>query len=655
MPVGLTTLAQFDEPFLELANEYIKIIVNNNPDEDTGRFSVGTTGGDPERRGDENQHLIYGGVEPWTSFTTIQIDKENWVYGNPTNRRAGTSGIYGQIIQHPTIIDDSIISSWQLGPIEVIQRLSLTRSSTTGLIDTAKIEYQVHNTDNISHRVAVRLVLDTMLGYNDGAPFRFGEKEVLTDTILYGEEIPDSWLALDSLSDTRVIAQGTLRGGEITTPDRVIFSNWGSIADSLFDFDVVPGRDFTRKGEFELDSAIAMFWNPVTLAPDETKTYITHYGLGGVTISYGELLVALHAPTSVVQQTVFDIYSLFESGNESEVRDITAKLILPKGLELADVSDTPVRNLGSISVDETTTLRWKVRATGDFIGVVEYEVVADAQNCESNSAKRQIEILKPPEIQITLKGDIDITTKDEQLPVPIKLLAEIRNTGGAPAYRLEATIHPDFNLAKGETEKKYIASIHPGQEYLVEWAVDPREASGQLDYSVTVSGDENIHKSQPSYILVPRLKPKVWIGEPQIYKSNTIFAGEYFSLPIWATNIKNFRGATLELSFDPEMAEIVGGYFDITGGTLFVDDVSRQMFNWNNPIVNNITGKVTEIWGDRDIENTLPFGFGTLVNIRFRAKKAGTLEVKIDNVRLFDSILREISFDCDSLKRIEIK
>jgi len=656
MPVGLTAQAQFDETFLEIANEYIRIIVNNDPDEDTGRLSVSTTGGDPERSGDENQHLIYGGEQPWTSFTTFQIDRENWVYGNPTNRRAGINGSYGQIIQPPTIIDNSIVSSWLLGSIQVTQRLSLTRSSTTGLVDTAKIEYQVHNTDNVSHRVAVRLVLDTMLGYNDGAPFRFGEEEVLTDTILYGEEIPDSWLALDSLSETRVIAQGTLRGGEITTPDRVIFSNWGSIADSLFEFDVVPGRDFTRKGEFELDSAIALFWDPITLAPDETKTYITHYGLGGVTISYGELLVALHAPKDVVQNNVFEMYGLFESGNESEVRDITARLILPEGLELADIpGNTAVRDLGSIAVGETKTLRWKVRATGDA-GIVKYEVAADAKNCESNSVKREIEILKPPEIQVTLKGDIDITTEDERLPLPIKLSAVIKNTGGASAYRLEATmVHPMFDLAQGETEKKYIASIHPGEEQFVEWAVNPDKAAGRLDYRVTVNDDDSIHTSQPSFIIVPSLKPKVWIDEPQIYQGDSIQAGDYFSLHIWATNIQDFRGAVLELSFDPEIAEIAGDYFDISGGTLFADEISKQMFSWNHPKVNNLTGKVSEIWGDRDIDNTLPLAFGTLVNIRFRAKKAGILNVKIDNVKLYDSILREISFDCDSVKRIEIR
>ena len=48
---------------LEIANEYIRIVVNNSQ-YNTGRFSVGTTGGDPDRLEDDHQHLIYGGDDP---------------------------------------------------------------------------------------------------------------------------------------------------------------------------------------------------------------------------------------------------------------------------------------------------------------------------------------------------------------------------------------------------------------------------------------------------------------------------------------------------------------------------------------------------------------------------------------------------------------
>src|SRR5690554_4262607 len=88
--------------FIQIANEYIRIIVNT-AEYNMGRFSVMTTGGDPDRIEDNNQHLIYGGENPWTSYTTVRIGNENWVFGSPTNRRAGQAGKYGEMVLPPTI------------------------------------------------------------------------------------------------------------------------------------------------------------------------------------------------------------------------------------------------------------------------------------------------------------------------------------------------------------------------------------------------------------------------------------------------------------------------------------------------------------------------------------------------------------------------
>ena len=75
-----------------LENEFIAIIVNAR-DESDGRFSVNTTGGDPERLGDENRPLIYGTTDnpgPVTSYTTVRIDgREYALAGPPSGGRGG--------------------------------------------------------------------------------------------------------------------------------------------------------------------------------------------------------------------------------------------------------------------------------------------------------------------------------------------------------------------------------------------------------------------------------------------------------------------------------------------------------------------------------------------------------------------------------------
>lgn len=99
LSVLLVTPASAQEN-VEIDNEYIRIVVNAG-ELNGGRFSVGTTGGDPGRTTDDNKALIYGGDDPWTSYTTVKVDNQNWIYGNPTDRRAGYDGLYGELVQPP--------------------------------------------------------------------------------------------------------------------------------------------------------------------------------------------------------------------------------------------------------------------------------------------------------------------------------------------------------------------------------------------------------------------------------------------------------------------------------------------------------------------------------------------------------------------------
>jgi len=56
-PAGAQAVQSQTGDNVVLENEFIAIIFNAR-DEATGRFSVNTTGGDPERIGDENRPLI---------------------------------------------------------------------------------------------------------------------------------------------------------------------------------------------------------------------------------------------------------------------------------------------------------------------------------------------------------------------------------------------------------------------------------------------------------------------------------------------------------------------------------------------------------------------------------------------------------------------
>lgn len=624
---------------VQIDNEYIRIVVNTS-ESNMGRFSVGTTGGDPDRDTDQNKHLIYGGDDPWTSYTTVRIGNQNWVYGSPTDRRAGSNALYGELIQPPTIIDNTIQSSWMLGPIQVWQVLSLTRSSTTGLMDTAQIEYHVENTDSVAHMVGLRLMLDTMLGANDGAPFRVDDRGLTTDTVFYAQNMPQFWQAFDSLANPQVMSQGTLKGPGVTTPDRVYFTNWGSLADQPWSFDFTPGRDFMRTGEFELDSAIAIFWDQLPLGPGESRHFVSHYGLGGVTIAPGDLVLGVTSPAKITADAegfqTFSIIAYVQNAGSGEARDVVAEVKLPPGLELVG-SKSKVK-LGELQVDETKQTGWTVRAHSNVDGVLNYEVEVSAINSKPNRVRRSVEVLSPAKLRVLFSGPPALFVQNEKYePAVFEAKASIKNEGGTPAYGGTFEImHPiGLDLVSGQSAKKFAGTIDPGEEISFSWLLKPKGISGALPYSLSVSTASG-KDVKSNLVIVPELKEKVWVGSP-LSSKGSIKVGEYFSVPVWATNFRDFIGAELDLSFDPAMVEIVGKTLDISHGTLFVDDTISppRTLSWKMPSISNQTGKVVGLKGMR--EQPLQLSYGTLVTIHFRAKEAGSTTIELDEVKILTS------------------
>ncbi len=630
---GVTALAEV--PKVQIDNEYIRIVVNAG-ETNTGRFSVGTTGGDPDRDTDQNKHLIYGGDDPWTSYTTVRVGNQNWVYGGETDRRAGSSGLYGEMIQPPTVVDGKIESSWKLGPIQVWQVLSLTRSSTTGLLDTAQIEYHVENLDSVPHMVGVRLMLDTMLGSNDGAPFRVDDRGITTDSVYYKQNMPQFWQAFDSLARPQVMSQGTLTGPGVTTPDRVYFTNWGSLADSPWNFNFTPGQDFQRIGEFELDSAIALFWDQVSLAPGEARSFVSYYGLGGVTIAPGELIVGVTSPAEITADPegfqTFSIIAYVQNDGQGDARNVVAELKLPPGLQL--VGSPAKVQLNDLEVGETKQTGWQVGVRSITDGVFTYEVEVSAQNSEPNRVRRNVNVLSPAKLQVLFSGPPGLGIKDERYEPPVfEAKAVVRNEGGTQFYggTFEILYPLGLDLVTGQNAKRFPGTIEPGKEVSFKWLLKPKDGfSGPLPYSLRSIDERGQQKVENMFIIVPELKPKVWVGKPERPGDQVVRAGDYFALPIWATNIHDFLGIELDLSFDPEHLEIVGRTLDISKGTLFVEGGSWQM-----PSVSNQTGQVLGLQAQRGTGNEVPLSYGTVMTIHFRAKTAGLGRVSLSGVRVF--------------------
>lgn len=658
---------------VRLENPYIAITVTAQG-ENAGRFAVRTTGGDPSRLGDENQHLLFqqAGVAPRGSYTTFRIDDVDYVFGGATQWIAGADGAEGSVIQYPVVVEmngrEEILAIWQLGPIQVTQRLYFVRSSTTGLFDTGRIHYEVENIGDTTHIVGSRIMLDTELGENDGAPFRVGDQAVETDTVYTSNALPDFWQAFDSLSNPRVIGQGTLRGENLTVPDRVYFTNWGALAEGVWDFNFEPGRDFSRIGApWVLDSAIALMWDPQPLMPGEIREYVTDYGLGGVSIVRGDLSLGITSPARIESPETksFPVIVYVQNTGEGEARDVTIELCVPSGLSLPNGQQCAIREIGHMPLDGVSQVTWDVQLDSSVVGGdFSYSVEARAENLPNPvKASRNIRILGPPELKLSIakpEGVID-GVFDRWAPPLHTIEATVTNVGDTPAKEVELVFNAPLGIgiAPVDRAQRLVGELAPGESWTVSWQVALGSRIGNVVFQVrAIDHGSNIPAVTATEFIDVRFRSSGMLQLPEKGTAALPAAvGGVLPLEILAENIRDMESLTVQIAYDPEylwLLEGMPGMFGVYRGDLFTltederqafgVDQSTELIAWeieHIPPGDDGLARV-RIRGDRTGVGRLEVATGKVGSIRFVAEKAGETPILLEIFRVGDTVESDV-------------
>lgn len=632
---------------LVISNGYIAVAVNTTNDA-TGRFGVKVTGGDPYRIGDEEQPLIYGFELPWTSYTTVRIDGKNYIFGGKTKKRSGGTGQYGKIISAPTFNKEkmTITMTCRFGEIDVTQELEIVESTTTGMADTAKLKYQVINRGETPHEVGIRVVVDTMLGENDGAPFRIGETSILTDQVFEKSALPEFWQAFDTLSNPRVIAQGTLKGREATPPDFLYFTNWGTVADSHWEVPLVAGRDFTRAGEFDLDSAAVYLWKTETVYPSEGAVYLLYYGLGGVTVMPGELQLGISSPAEITLSETEKTYSLIayiENTGETPALNTRVRLNIPlNGLTLVGERPADVI-LGNLQPGKMAQIHWEVKPTGRMLGLLQFEVVVTAGNVPENRGRRNIKVVGPPKLALRVNPPAPIKVVDEKItPMPYPIEAVITNTGESTAYGVigHLQLGQGMEPAPNELIQKYIGNLKPREEYKLSWYLIPDGIGVQTYLGVRFESTSTKPVLYIAGIRLPVLTPKIRL----VPLGDKHRPGEILAIEVRAEHFSALNGARFGIKYDPNQLEPMR----ISRGLFFIENSS--LIPWDEGIIKHHLGEIKGIGGTR--RSSAPSGV-SLATIHFKlGNKPGEALIGLEEIILRSNDGRIPLYKVEGLKII---
>ena len=327
-----------------IRNDFIEAYIRAD-----GHYTMGTTGGNPDSTTDNNKKLLFGHPSPWSTETLIKIDDTETFF----------------VASSTTISDDGkqAVSTATINGVEVKQILTIENNTYTGNADVISIRYVMKNISPSAKLIGGRIMLDTMLGSNDGAPFRLpGIGNVTTDMEFYGDDIPEYWNAFDSLTNPTVISTGNFYRTVSERPDKVQFTHWPAIKGSSWNFSITPNRSFTS------DSAVAAYFNPRTVLSGQSRTITTYYGINNfVADNTGDLSLNVTAPTSmggedgVYHNNPFELIAYIANNTNGTVENVKATIYLPEELQI-EGSDSRIVELGDLDYAEETYVNWNIRA-----------------------------------------------------------------------------------------------------------------------------------------------------------------------------------------------------------------------------------------------------------------------------------------------------
>ncbi len=327
-----------------IRNDYIEAYIN-----DAGHYTMGTTGGNPNSTTDNNKLLLYGHPGSSTTETLIVVDGYE-EYFNTSNTTLYVDEAYA-------------VSVDTISGVEVTQIISLIENEYTGKPDVAEIKYILKNTGTTSKQIGARIMLDTMLGSNDGAPFKIpGVGDVTTEKEYHGDDIPEYWQAVDSLTNYSVISTGDFYKNIAERPDKVQFAAWPDIHGSRWDYHVSSSNYVTR------DSAVAAYFNPKTVLPGQTRTVVTYYGLSEFEPVYGEVSAILNAPANLYanenggyENNPFVVTTYIDNASEYDLDNVNVRIELPEELEI-EGGDATTKRIYNLYSGSNTSVSWRVRA-----------------------------------------------------------------------------------------------------------------------------------------------------------------------------------------------------------------------------------------------------------------------------------------------------
>jgi clostripain len=463
--------------------------------------------------------LLYGYPYAWSSYMTVQIDGSDYYQDY--------SVMDSYVTQTPTLDGNSIATQWSL-PADVGVSLRLTLQQ-----DTTKYQATITNNDSAGHEVKIRFLLDTMLAYNDGAPFIVPGVGNVTTEREYTNPVFDYWQATDDLVTPTLTSNCTFSAGN--KPYKVQFAYWGDIYNVPFDYTVTTGQDITW------DTAVGMYWNLGTLSAGQSQSVIFYYGTTDAIIGSPEVsIVTLFSDAdSYLPEEDVTIYADVGNGGDADLTDgtVTVSVVDPEETSVFEDSSAI-----SVAAGEVASRNFTYSLPADAV-LGEYTITADVYDSE--------QALLDEETATFTVGGGDCSWLSES-----PTSGSVAASGSDP---ITVTIDTT-GLSQGTYNAEIIIASN-----------DPDEASVTVPVTLEVSGGQS--------------GVSVTIDAPA-----TAAPDSDFTASVDISEVTDFDSGNYDVTFDPAVLRLDNVTSGLIGSTTVPVDIYNEISSGTYRVIQNVPG-----------------------------------------------------------------
>lgn len=380
---------------------------------DTDNFTVFTTRGDPTNPFDDNLALN----DPIDTFWVLRFHDLPSLFGGVqpvTVRLQGAGGgaglvTFGLNLVRPTS-DTQLYALWLVFAPPFQVRPDLTREPSlyvereiTLLGDAVEIRLRLTGNDNATRRISVGFVLDP--GFNPRAtpsllttgPFFVPGRPLITRETELVTDLPPFWVYTPAPDITELSLRGTIAPPEGPAPRRVVFALAPNLASALFGygFDYRPDP-FTEIFALNADSAVGVYWDPVTVGPGVSREFVVVFGLNrsfgdyrrpysltaqsvpSLSVELGDDPFTPEVETAFVSPNPFPVTASVYNAGSQPLSGVSLTLTLPTGFSFAP-GEVPTKSVPTVAPNGEQQVTWQVRVDPNRVtGRAELVVTADA-------------------------------------------------------------------------------------------------------------------------------------------------------------------------------------------------------------------------------------------------------------------------------------